>query len=215
MIEELLAGAREKNIPIKYKSLKEQIKDLEPDLAKAYIATALTPFNQARLTNYRVNKWSLTKDIAETAQENTTWIRYRLDKLEKKGLIRAKRSFNSNQWSLKEFPGFKEDEDPDFFIPQFSTFIPVNLPLRVFYFPQVPGKPYIVDVEDEKDAYRIMNILKGQHQFMLKHEMIPNCSPTLGIEMFKDEKWVSYWNETEGLNWDELEFMYLGDQDEN
>jgi len=93
----------------------------------------------------------------------------------------------------------------------------VSNKLQVCHFAQVPCTPFIVDVTDEQDAYRIMNILARQHLFLEEEGIIPDYSNVICVRMWDDtlepdengEKWSDYWNEEECMDWDEFEVTYL------
>lgn len=82
----------------------------------------------------------------------------------------------------------------------------INKPLRVLHFAQIPCKPFIVNVKDEYEAYKIINTLADQHLFLFDIKIIPDCSNILLVEMKdEDDDWVDYYNEEEGLEWSEVE----------
>jgi len=90
--------------------------------------------------------------------------------------------------------------------------------LQVWHYAQVPCKPFCVDVVDESDAKRIIDVLANQHLFLFKNEIIPDYSNVISVMMWDDSideetgkpyGWVSYWNEEEMMEWDEFEETYL------
>lgn len=93
----------------------------------------------------------------------------------------------------------------------------VNTKLRVMHFPQVPCKPFIVDVDDEWQAAKIEDTLAKQHLFLLDQNIIPDYSNAISVVMWddslepdeNDEKWTDYWNEGEMMEWDEFRNKYL------
>lgn len=90
--------------------------------------------------------------------------------------------------------------------------------LQVQHFAQVPCKPYCVDVVDEFEAKKIIDILAFQHLFLEKQRIIPDYSSVILVVMWDETienenrgmgEWVDYYNEEEGLDWDEFEALYL------
>lgn len=83
--------------------------------------------------------------------------------------------------------------------------------LRVYHFPQVPCKAFYVEVLDEIEGYRIMEILAQQHLFLYNAKIIPDYSNSIGIEMFDEDEqaWVSYFNKEEDMDWEDFVEAYL------
>lgn len=89
--------------------------------------------------------------------------------------------------------------------------------LRVCHFAQVPCNPFTVDVVDEIEAKRIMDVLANQHLFLFDQRIIPDYANVICVMMWDDdldedengEKWTDYWNEEEGMEWGEFEEEYL------
>lgn len=84
--------------------------------------------------------------------------------------------------------------------------------LQVHHYPQLLSltKSYAVDVTDEYDAFRIINMLADQHCWLFKHQLIPDYSNTFSVVMWdaSTKEWTEYWNEAEQMNWDDLEAVY-------
>lgn len=92
----------------------------------------------------------------------------------------------------------------------------VNNKLRVCHFAQVPCKPFIVDVKDEFEAKKISDVLAAQHLFLYAENIIPDYSNIISVEMYDEDSdgegnpgWIDYWNEEEGMEFDEFENTYL------
>lgn len=84
-----------------------------------------------------------------------------------------------------------------------SEFIEVPNKLRVSHFPQIPCKPFIVEVEDEYQAYFTIETLANQHLFLYENNFIPDYSNVLLVQMLdEDGEWVDYFNEEMGEEWD-------------
>lgn len=88
--------------------------------------------------------------------------------------------------------------------------------LRVAHFAQIPCNPFLVEVSDEIEAKKITDILTMQHLFLLKNNMIDDYSNIIIIEMFEEDSdgdgnpgWCNYFNEEEGMDWDEFEREHL------
>lgn len=81
--------------------------------------------------------------------------------------------------------------------------------LRVSHFPQVPCKPFTVEVKDEEQAHLMVEALANQHLFLFDNNFIPDYANILLVEMFEDNEWVDYWNEEEMMEFDEFVETYL------
>ena len=88
--------------------------------------------------------------------------------------------------------------------------------LRVSHFPQIPCKPFIVEVKDEEQALLIRETLANQHLFLFDNNFIPDYSNIITIEMWDENSdgegnpdWVDYYNEEEGMEFDEFVETYL------
>lgn len=81
--------------------------------------------------------------------------------------------------------------------------------LQVHHYAQIPCKPFCVDVKDENEAYKIAKTLADQHLFLLEQRIIPDYANVIGVVMWdEDEKhWVDYYNEQEGVYWDDIESL--------
>jgi len=88
--------------------------------------------------------------------------------------------------------------------------------LQVMHYAQVPCKPFVVDVKNETDAKRIMEILADQHLFLFEQNVISDYANALCVVMWDEEEndWVDYWNEEEMMDWDEFENTYLTVEEE-
>src|ERR1035437_129206 len=97
--------------------------------------------------------------------------------------------------------------------------------LRVVHYPQVPCEPFVVDVKDEVEAKKIIDVLANQHLFLFKNKFIPDYANIVSIEMWDDTPneedggkpygWSNYHNEEEeGMEWAEFEETYLTDKKE-
>lgn len=88
--------------------------------------------------------------------------------------------------------------------------------LRVLHYPQIPCTPFFVDVKNEEQAYLISETLANQHLFLFDNNFISDYSNIISVEMWENDcdgegnpAWVSYYNEEEGMEWDEVVETYL------
>lgn len=79
--------------------------------------------------------------------------------------------------------------------------------LQVRHYPQVPCKPFCIDVKDEYDAYRIISILANQHLFLYENNIIPDYANVILVLMWDESEkdWVDYYNEHEECEWNDFE----------
>lgn len=78
--------------------------------------------------------------------------------------------------------------------------------LQVWHYPQLPGKPFKVDVKDEYEAIKIINILADQHIWLLKNKFIPDYNNEFLVMMEENGKWVEY--NHGGMAWVDFETLY-------
>ena len=88
--------------------------------------------------------------------------------------------------------------------------------LRVLHYPQIPCKPFFVDVKDEEQAYLIQETLANQHLYLFDNNIIPDYATSIEVVMWDEDSdgegnadWVIYYNEEEGIEWDEFVEEYL------
>lgn len=89
--------------------------------------------------------------------------------------------------------------------------------LRVYHYPQVPCKPFLIEVKDEEEAAKVIKVLAEQHLWLFQNNFIGDYANSIGVSMWEDEaemdenddKWVNYWNEKEMMEWEELEEEYF------
>jgi len=83
--------------------------------------------------------------------------------------------------------------------------------LQVRHYPQIPCKPFCVDVENEREAFKILTTLANQHLFLYENKIIPDYSNVIEVVMWDEDEndWISYYNEAECMGWDEFEETYL------
>jgi len=94
----------------------------------------------------------------------------------------------------------------------------VNKKLQVRHYPQIPCKPFIVNVKDEFEAKKIADVLANQHLWLYENRIIPDYSNAGEVVMWDEDSdgegtpdWVSYFNEAECMEWEEFEETYLSE----
>jgi len=83
--------------------------------------------------------------------------------------------------------------------------------IRVAHFPQVPCKPFIVEVRDLKEAKLIYDVLADYDEFQYLNRIKPDyCNATV-IEEFDEEsgKWVSWCDDETGIDDIDEYFEYI------
>lgn len=88
--------------------------------------------------------------------------------------------------------------------------------LRVLHFPQIPCKPFVVEVKDEEQAHLVSEALANQHLFLFENNIIPDYSNIVSVVMFEEDAdgegnpdWVDYFNDEEGMDFEELSETYF------
>ena len=85
--------------------------------------------------------------------------------------------------------------------------------LQVRHYPQLPCRPFCVDVKNEFEAKKILDTLANQHLWLYENRIIPDYCNVIEVVMLEEEDgnsdWISYWNEKEQMEWNEFEKMYL------
>ena len=94
--------------------------------------------------------------------------------------------------------------------------------LRVLHYPNIPCEPFFVDVKDEEQAAFIEKTLAEQHLFLFDNNFIPDYSNVIVVVMWDEDSdgygnadWVDYYNEEEGMDWEEYKNTYLQKQEES
>lgn len=78
------------------------------------------------------------------------------------------------------------------------------LPLRVWWIPQVPMHPFHVEVEDIKQARKILDTLAAYDIFQYENNVKPDYCNVGGLEVFEDGEWIE-WESADGDNIDSLD----------
>ena len=80
--------------------------------------------------------------------------------------------------------------------------------LRVWWVPQVPGKPFYVCVSSVKEGIKIMDVLADYDFFQLKNNIKPDYCNTGGLEILENGEWVSWYDEETGTD-DPREYLEI------
>lgn len=80
--------------------------------------------------------------------------------------------------------------------------------LRVWHIPQIPGKPFLVEVSSVEDGVRMMNALADYDLFQLENNIKPDYCNTNGLQIWDEnltdedlidmelnDKWVDWYND--------------------
>lgn len=80
--------------------------------------------------------------------------------------------------------------------------------LRVWWIPQVPGKPFHAEVASLREAKRLMDTLANYDAFQFKNNIKPDYCNVGGLQVFEDGEWLD-WESEDGRNIDEIEYDEL------
>lgn len=73
--------------------------------------------------------------------------------------------------------------------------------LRVWWIPQVPGEPFLVEVNNPVEGRRLLDILAEYDLFQFNHRIKPDYSNAGGLHVFnKDTSEWEEWTDEDG-NW--------------
>lgn len=89
---------------------------------------------------------------------------------------------------------------------------PVEGDLRVWWIPQIPGKPFLVSVRTLHEAKLLTTSLALYDLFQFIHHIKPDYSNVGGCQIFQDGKWVDFWTE-DGEEFDKLNECQINDLD--
>jgi predicted transcriptional regulator len=80
--------------------------------------------------------------------------------------------------------------------------------LRVWHIPQVPGKPFYMEVKTISDAKLILDTLAKYDAFEFKNRIKPDYSNVAGLQVFRNGEWEE-WESDDGQSIDDIEVEYL------
>lgn len=74
--------------------------------------------------------------------------------------------------------------------------------LRVAHYPQVPCKPFIVEVEDIKEAKKVSDILADYDLFQYENNIKPDYCNTTVVEKFNEYtgEWNDWYDDETGID---------------
>ncbi len=83
--------------------------------------------------------------------------------------------------------------------------------LRIWHIPQVPGKPFRVDVQDVSEAADLLHRLAEYDLFQYENSIKPDYASAQGLEVFdpEDPEGWGEWHSEDGM--DICEHMRAGD----
>ena len=76
--------------------------------------------------------------------------------------------------------------------------------LMVWWIPQVPMKPFTVDVASPAEAKKILIVLANYDLFQFNNRIKPDYCNAGGLSVFDDGEWTD-WSDDEGRSIDEWE----------
>ncbi len=71
--------------------------------------------------------------------------------------------------------------------------------LRVWHIPQVPGKPFRVDVATPREGALLLRALADYDLFQFKSRIRPDYCNAQGLEVFEDGEWCE-WESPDGAD---------------
>ena len=74
--------------------------------------------------------------------------------------------------------------------------------LRVWWIPQVPMKPFYVDVPSLEVAGYIMDVLADYDMFQFENNIKPDYANAGGVQVFEGGEWIDWYSE-DGEDFDE------------
>lgn len=90
--------------------------------------------------------------------------------------------------------------------------------LRVWHIPQVPGKPFYVEVESVQEGVKLMNTLAAYDSFQLENNIKGDYANMNGLEFYDEtisdqeleemgleDRWMTWYIETEDTYFDDPE----------
>jgi len=83
--------------------------------------------------------------------------------------------------------------------------------LKVWWIPQIPGKPFLVMVDDLKQAKLLLDTLANYDRFQFDNNIKPDYSNVGGLEIWDEDldpdehgsKWSTWYDPETGLEFDE------------
>ena len=69
--------------------------------------------------------------------------------------------------------------------------------LRVWHIPQIPGKPFLVNVPGVAQAILVLRALADYDRFQFENRIKPDYCNTQGLEVLEEGEWGE-WSNTDG-----------------
>ena len=69
--------------------------------------------------------------------------------------------------------------------------------LRVWHIPQVPGKPFHVEVATPEEGAKLIRVLADYDMFQYRHSIKPDYCNASGLEVLENGEWTE-WYDDEG-----------------
>ena len=78
----------------------------------------------------------------------------------------------------------------------------MNKELRVAHYPQLPCKPFIVDVDNLEEAKKIFDVLANYDLFQYENNIKPDYSNITALEEYREEEdeWYDWVDDETGIN---------------
>lgn len=76
----------------------------------------------------------------------------------------------------------------------------------VWWIPQIPMKPFEVDVESVREATKILNLLSDYDAFQFENKVKPDYSNTGGLKIWAEDDgdgkpgWIEWYDEETGID---------------
>lgn len=75
--------------------------------------------------------------------------------------------------------------------------------LKVWWIPQVPMKPFEVQVKNLREAKLLLRVLAEYDLFQYKHRIKPDYCNAGGLQVFENDEWTD-WEDNEGNSIDDI-----------
>jgi len=76
--------------------------------------------------------------------------------------------------------------------------------LKVWWIPQIPGKPFEYPVKTIVEAKKLLDVLAQYDLFQFHHKIKPDYSNAGGLQVFEDGEWID-WSNEDGYDIDEVD----------
>jgi hypothetical protein len=76
--------------------------------------------------------------------------------------------------------------------------------LRVWWIPQIPGKPFLVPVANAPEAKKLLDVLAAYDIFQFENRIKPDYCNAGGLSVYEDGEWTD-WYDADGNDIDATE----------